>query len=759
MFLPGGAKQFDRHTVAADGVLRHVLANDGLPLGGMPASLYTHIREEQDKKICAQLLSVRTFLATTTLKDLRKADMMPLPANVDDVVKASPSNPLDWNPQLIRGHGQSAESFEEQKAAMDLAARQLDKYQFDTSTQAKSVMIVGGPGIGKTTCLQAVGLLSMSRGLNTGLGTVMSERGKQLGGQHLSKWFLIPVNERATPGRLAELAIARLVRNPKQLALIRSLDVLLIDEFGQVSAEMIAVMDIILRRIRDSTDFMGGVLVFATLDECQLRPVRGRPPLLSPHILTSFEFFGLDHSVRAAHDPYLRRIIEITRMPKRLRTPAVRQEFKHLIETKCTFVDDWDDPLLTMDLLRMFAKNRARQDAERRLLAKMKAQYRGSILCARAVDSESSTEGNWVEATSATTRLLSQKIKEPERLYFYPRAVYEITFNRDDQFSQSQLAVLAEMPPPESVNELHPVSVYVAPEGMKAIPSGLKTEADFLGCGFCKRQIGTAPEHSKYVGLGILGRRRQFGLRHRLAATIHAGMGQDLPALVTSVTGNDMYDLFQREQVVVLLSRTHYAKDIIFVGDPGKTSEALAAMLDKDGPYTEYMEYLVRKFVRHSPEHVPSIDLTTRHPYYAMNVEVPNDNSGFCYILASCAKGAEGKVTYIGQTPNLVERFKKHKAGAGSRASADPGLKPWAILAYVTGFEGAGTAQRMYLERLWQVKRNRVNAKRRRQNMSLLNADEVADIGKDLVEKRKYDYCPGLANKTLRFVRCGRFQA
>ena len=759
VFLPGGAKQFDRHVVAADRVLRQCLLHGELALDEIPASLYTHIMAEQDKKTHASLLSARKFLATTILKDLGNAKMMPLPGSVDDVVKASVTSPLNWKPELIRSGGQSAASFEEQKAAMNLAIQQLNKFQYDTTSQTNSLIIIGGPGTGKTTCLQAVGLLAMSRGLNTSLSTVMSERAKQLGGQHLSKWFLIPVNERATPTRLAELAIARLVRNPQHLALIRSLDVLLLDEFGQVSAETLAVLDIILRRIRDSTDFMGGVLLFATLDECQLRPVKGRPPLLSPHILTSFKFCGLDYSVRAAHDKDLRRIIEITRMPKRRRTAAIRREFKSLITAKCTFVDNWDDPLLKMDILRMFAKHQAREDAERRLLTKMKTQYRDDILCARALDFESSTESNWVEATSATSRLLSRKVKEPNRLYFYPRATYEITFNREGQFSQSQLAVLAEMPTAEDVQELHAVSVYVAPDGMKAIPAALTTESDFLNAGFHKRQIGAAPERSKYIGLGILAKRRQYGLRHRLAATIHAAMGQDLPAVITCVTGDSMYDLFQREQVVVLLSRTHYAKDIIFVGDPEATAEALASMLDTDGPYTEYMEYLVRRLAHHSAEQAPSINLTVRHPYCAANVEVPNNSSGFCYLLASTARGVEGRVTYIGQTRNLVARFKNHKLGAGPSATADPGLKPWAMLAYISGFEGAGQAQRMYLERLWQVARDRTNRRRRRQNMSPLTADEIADLGKRLVGRGVYRCCPGLEGKRLAFVRCGRFLA
>ena len=759
VFLPGGAKQFDRHVVAADRVLRQCLLHGELAVDEIPASLYTHIMVEQDKKIRASLLSIRKFLATIILRDLGNAKMMALPASADDVVNASVMSPLNWKPELIRTAKQSAESFKEQKVAMDLAIEQLNKFQYETTSQTSSLIIIGGPGTGKTTCLQAIGLMAMARGLNTGLSTMMSERAKQLGGKHLSKWFCIPVNERATPTRLAELAIARLVRNPQQLALIRSLDVLLLDEFGQISAEMLAVLDIILRRIRDSTDFMGGVLLFATLDECQLRPVSGRPPLLSPHILTSFKFCGLDYSVRAAHDKHLRRIIEITRMPKRQRTAAIRREFKFLIATKCTFVDNWDDPLLKMDILRMFAKHKAREDAECRLLTKMKAQYRDDILCARAADFESSTESNWVDATSATSRLLSQKVKEPKRLYFYPRATYEITFNREGQFSQSQLAVLAEMPTAVDVRELHAVSVYVAPDGMKAIPAALRTESDFLDAGFHKRQIGTAPERSKYIGLGILAKRRQFGLRHRLAATIHAGMGQDLPALITCVTGNSMYDLFQREQVVVLLSRTHYAKDIIFVGDPEATAEALATMLDTDGPYSEYMEYLVRRLLHSFPERAPSIDQTLRHPYCAANVDVPNNSSGFCYLLASTARGVEGRVTYIGQTCNLVARFKNHKLGAGPSATADPGLKPWAMLAYVSGFEGAGQAQRMYFERLWQVARDRKNRRRRGQNMSPLTADEIADLGKNLVGRRVYRCCPGLEGKTLAFVRCGRFLA
>jgi hypothetical protein len=686
---------------------------------------------------------------------------MSLPSSTKAVVEATIASPLKWTINLVRTPGQSEESFAEQTIAVEMLKKHLNQFQYNVMSQTKGLIIVGGPGTGKTACLQAGALEAMCRGLNTNLTALMSERSRQLGGIHICNFFLIPVNEKATPGRLAELAIARLLRNPKQLALIKVLDVVLLDEFGQVAAELVCVIDIILRRVRESTDFMGGVLLLASLDGCQLRPVSGRPPLLSPHMLTSFEFVPLDHSVRATFDPGLMRIVDITRLPRKQFSPDVRQEFKSKIIHNCTHVSSFDHPLVQRDVLRVFATNDARIDTERQLLAKIKKKYRGLIRSRKALDYESSTESNWVEATSATTRMLNKhnNVKEPETLYFYPHAIYEITFNRDGQFSQSQLAVLAEVPTADAIRDFQPVSVYVAPEGMKAVSSELKTETDYLDNGFRKRLVGAAPERAKDIGYGILGKRRQYGLRHHFAATIHAAMGQTLPAIVTKVTGPKMYHLFEREQVVVLLSRTRFAKDIIFVGDATETAEALAKMLDATGPYAEYMDYLVAKLVHHSVAKGPSIDLTYHHPFCPCDVEIPNGNTGFAYLLVSLARGAENCITYTGECKNLVVRLRKHKMGAGPTATADPGLKPWALLAYVGGFGDASKNERLYFERLWEAARDRANKRRRRQHLAPLTAEDIADLGRDLVTKRVYVACPGLSNVQLTFVRCGRYVA
>ena len=83
------------------------------------------------------------------------------------------------------------------------------------------------------------------------------------------------------------------------------MDVLLLDECGQLSAQQFALIDIILRHSRNSALPFGGVLILGTFDHHQLGAIDGLPFLLSSHILTDFTLVQLEHSVRAAGDPIL----------------------------------------------------------------------------------------------------------------------------------------------------------------------------------------------------------------------------------------------------------------------------------------------------------------------------------------------------------------------------------------------------------------------------------------------------------------------
>ena len=80
------------------------------------------------------------------------------------------------------------------------------------------------------------------------------------------------------------------------------LQILFIDKLGQVSTEMLAVLDIVLRKVRNFNIYLGGLLI-DTSDHTQIPPVKENPFMASPHILTSFEFVTLQYLLRVSGDP------------------------------------------------------------------------------------------------------------------------------------------------------------------------------------------------------------------------------------------------------------------------------------------------------------------------------------------------------------------------------------------------------------------------------------------------------------------------
>ena len=65
---------------------------------------------------------------------------------------------------------------------------------------------------------------------------------------------------------------------------------------------MLSTLGIILRRVRNTDIFMGGVIIISTMDHTQLQPINGRPFLLSTHVVTCFKMVKLQSSVRDAGD-------------------------------------------------------------------------------------------------------------------------------------------------------------------------------------------------------------------------------------------------------------------------------------------------------------------------------------------------------------------------------------------------------------------------------------------------------------------------
>jgi DNA replication protein DnaC len=289
MYMPGGTQMFDRMLVAAHGVLRLVLVENEMMVDEMPAALYTQLQRQSEKKVKDHAKDVRDKLAKITVHRVAQYSTQTQIPSADSFANATQERPLHNPIRMQKAPRQSTESHAEQEAAFNTVMESVLRYREASSLQAKAVCIVGPPGTGKTFVMSSLILQTMALGLWCCVAALMAERLLVLGGIYLHKLFEIPVHESATPHRMAELALLRLYKNPLALYILQTIDVLFVDELGQLPAQLMSVLDIILRRIRNSNQYMGGVLLISTMDPQQLRPMNGLPAMLSPFIITCFK--------------------------------------------------------------------------------------------------------------------------------------------------------------------------------------------------------------------------------------------------------------------------------------------------------------------------------------------------------------------------------------------------------------------------------------------------------------------------------------
>ena len=157
--------------------------------------------------------------------------------------------------------------------------------------------------------------------------------------------------------RRAELAIMKLLSNPTKLDFLRSVDILFFDEMGQVSALLMSILDMILRKVRHNNIFMGGVLLVFSMDHTQIQPIGGRPFLTSSNIVSCFKMVALEHSVRAHHDLIFQKIQKISRYPhsKFIESPELVDEFVRLCSAHLTFLETWENEKITPTTMRLYS--------------------------------------------------------------------------------------------------------------------------------------------------------------------------------------------------------------------------------------------------------------------------------------------------------------------------------------------------------------------------------------------------------------------
>lgn len=237
--------------------------------------------------------------------------------------------------------------------------------------------------------------------------------------------------------RMAELALQRIMNDVSLQYPLLTVDIIFIDEIGQASSELMAVIDIILRTVRKSSVLYGGVTIFGTLDHTQIQPINSTPFLISSHMNSCWTFVRLSQSVRAHSDPDLQRLQVITREnPFSLRTDDdLKQEFFGLVRKLIKFVPSLDHPSITTNARVIFSRrNNVRHhiqnltDRNIRRLTQLGIHHEIVI----SDDYEvlgSKSQTDWRPATPTTTTLMNQYYREPDKLVFTPYCMYECTTN------------------------------------------------------------------------------------------------------------------------------------------------------------------------------------------------------------------------------------------------------------------------------------------------------------------------------------------
>ena len=495
-------------------------------------------------------------------------------------------------------------------------------------------------------------------------------RAAVLGGTHVHELFgYVPKegNQYQTAQALAVTSESRFRRSPWLRRRLQNLMVLLIDELGQLGAELLMALDIVLKKIRGNDAPFGGVFVIAVGDHYQNAPINMRPPYMSLLMRTYFQVLNLHQLFRAHGDADLQRLINCTRVP-RMSGSAV-DTVAEIIRTRC---------------------HHARSDGHSRTQClRCGAQHHVS---------EERPDGTWLlprkEAVSEARVQAFESAHTSNKRIYAAEDSYMRTGNWHPTTNQQYVGALN-----RNTSLLHlchiimgyPVSVtqnFRQSAHGGCVPNGLTGRVhDFNDTTVTitrddGRPIVVHRETSPTVlhASGVPLRRTNFPLELAVAKSIHDSQGDTLACIKTYLDATKKHLMWSRMMLFTLFTRVRTLNDVYIVD---YDESVLRQLLQHCTSWHEEVDVWIGQvdILRIRPSATASVIPDDVAFTQRTSIRMPSPGVNVVYIIESLQTGE----LYVGASNFFSRRIRQHNT---RKCSQTMHRNDWQCVFLVFGFEG-----------------------------------------------------------------------
>ena len=546
IFVPGGNVSFSNRLIAAHSAVTNLVLNDRSTTNDMPCVLMNKLTQSVEKKVETFFIDSQQRLFNC----INPSNVTNKPLSLTDVPQQI------WVPDIVQGDIQTNSSFSEQGEVIDAIIRDISALiTSDESYVSKAHIIMGKPGSGKSHVSSICLLFALSNGLCAFATSLSSRRASAFNCEHIHRLFCLGVNSSTDVASAVEQALKKLEFKPERKALLLSLDVLVIEEIGLISAELLATMDLIMQSLKKNTSFFGGLFVIANGDTEQLPNIDGSDFFLSTTLLFIFQCHFLMHFVRMM-DPDGKALLDMMSIkPVRLED---LEKIRSIISERCSFVESWGD-INDKTVMKVFGKKAAEREAVNSYQLKIIQDGHQYIQIDSFDEMCCRHSNNWTNADKSCTDFLNAQCREPKKLILTELCLLRLTINTED-LSQGQICVLAELPNIADTSVL----LFVAPYVDSVNDPDLFSLEKFKQWPLKRVHRSTGFTYAKG---NVTVRRTQLPLINYVALTCHKLMGDTFAKIATQLSTTDRkYSLWMASQLYVIVSRVKQLHNVIFVG-------------------------------------------------------------------------------------------------------------------------------------------------------------------------------------------------